>query len=133
MEDLLDQIPSKSNNTIQFRWWVILIWVSVFMTGYFFKFMHWPGNSIVRVIGTGGFMAYSLSFLILAKPRTTPIIVCNSISLLWTLILIWGALFNGGYPFNLQGITIQGILFVICFLIHLGVLYLMKKVRAKKN
>jgi hypothetical protein len=129
VEDLLDEIPSKSKKSIQFKIWVILIWGSIFMIGYLFKIMHWPFNSILRVIGAGGFMAYSLSFLILVKSRSMPIIICNSIGLLWILILVWGFLFNGGYPFNLQGITAQLIAFLVLFIVHIISLYFIKKNR----
>lgn len=133
MNDLLDEQPISRENTIRFRLWVILIWAFIFAIGHLFKIMHWPGNSVFRVIGAAGFIAYSLSFLILIPQKNNLIIVLNSISLLWIIILIWGVLFNDGYPFNAQGITAQAIAFAILFLIHFGILFVMKKARSKNN
>lgn len=130
MNDLLDEQPIIVKDTIQFRWWVIAIWFAVFAIGYGFRAMHWPFNSVLRIIGAGGFMAYSLSFLILLKPRTAPIIVSGCLSILWIGIVIWGVFFNGGYPFNLPGAGIQGLTFGFLFLLHLVSLYYMKKGRA---
>ncbi|WP_343632553.1 hypothetical protein [Fluviicola sp.] len=130
MNDLLDEQPIIVKDTIRFQWWVILIWLAVFAIGYLFRMMHWPFHGIIRIIGSGGFMAYSLSFLILAKPRTAGIIVSNCLSLLWVLIVIWGIFFNGGYPFNAGGAGALGLAFGFLFTVHIVSLYFMKKNRA---
>ncbi|WP_341904425.1 hypothetical protein [Fluviicola taffensis] len=133
MQDLLDEQSVPTQKTLRFRLWVILIWSFIFLIGYAFRIMHWPFSSILRVLGAGGFMAYSFSFLILTNPRTILTIVFNAISLFWTLLVIWGVFFNGGYPFNKDGATAQGIVFSILFLIHWGVLYLIKRVRSRNK
>lgn len=130
MNDLLDEHEIRIKDTIHFRLWVIAIWFTVFAIGYTFRAMHWPGNSILRIIGAGGFMAYSLSCLILVKPKTAPIIVSGCLSILWIGIIIWGVFFNGGYPFNAPGAGIQGLTFGFLFILHLVSLYFMKKNRA---
>lgn len=130
MNDLLDEQPIVVKDTIHFRWWVILIWIAVFATGYLFRMMHWPLSGVIRIIGSGGFMAYSFSFLILVKPRNASIIVCSCVGFLWLLILAWGVLFNGGYPFNIQGVMAQGLAFGFLFAVHIVSLYFMKKNRA---
>lgn len=133
MQDLLDEKPMTTQKVIQFRIWVILIWIVVFVIGYLFRIMHWPGNSLLRVIGAGGFMAYSLSFLILLPQRSSLIIVLNCLSLLWVIVLIWGMFFNDGYPFNEQGLIAQGIAFAFLFLVHFVSLYFIKKNRETKK
>ncbi len=130
MNDLLDEQPIIVKDSIHFRLWVIGIWLLIFAIGYLFRMMHWPGNSILRIIGAGGFMAYALSFLILVKPPTALIIISGCLSFLWIFIVIWGIFFNGGYPFNAAGAGIQGLTFGFLFLLHLVSLYFMKKNRA---
>lgn len=130
MNDLLDEQPIIKKDTIHFRVWVILIWLFIFAIGYLFRMMHWPFNSVLRIIGAGGFMAYSLSFLILAKPKNALIIVSGCLSILWIGVVIWGIFFNGGYPFNAPGAGIQGLTFGFLFILHLVSLYFMKKGRA---
>ncbi len=130
MNDLLDEQPIPIEKTIQFRLWVIGLWTFIFAIGYLFRVMHWPFNSVLRIIGAGGFMAYSLSFLIHAKPKPALIIFSGCLSILWIGIVIWGVFFNGGYPFNLQGAGIQGLTFGFLFILHLVSLYFMKKTRA---
>lgn len=130
MQDLLDEQPNITQKTLRFRVWVILIWIAVFVIGYAFRMMHWPGNSILRVIGAGGFMAYSLSFLLLLPQKSSLIIILNCLSLLWVIFILWGAFFNGGYPFNKQGLIAQGIAYAVLFLIHFVSLYFMKKNRS---
>lgn len=133
MQDLLDENITDQKNTLQFHSWVLLIWGSVFVIGYLFWFMHWPWNSILRMIGAGGFITYSLSFLILIKQRTIPIIISNGIGLLWILIILWGEFFNDGYPFNGQGLIVQAVILAISFLIHWAVLLPIKKGRVRNK
>nr|WP_294860385.1 hypothetical protein [uncultured Fluviicola sp.] len=133
MNDLLDENMTSQKSTLRFYWWVAFIWVFFFAIGYLFRIMHWPFASILRIVGAGGFMAYSLSFLILTNPRTISIIISNAISLFWILLLIRGVFFNRGYPFNEQGVAAQVIAFAILFLIHWGILYLIKKRRSRNK
>lgn len=131
MDELLDENLTPQKSMLHFHWWVILIWVIIFAIGYVFRIMHWPWNSILRVLGAGGFMAYSFSFLLLLPQKNTSIMVLNSISLLWIVFLFWGNFFNGGYPLNGQGLIVQGIAFVLLFLIHFISLYFIKKSRGR--
>ncbi|MNJ84561.1 hypothetical protein D3C87_20180 [compost metagenome] len=129
MEELLDQATTPKKKTLQFRWETILIWGLLFFIGYLFKFMHWPFANIFKLIGAGGFMAYSLSCLLLVNKRTFSLVVCNVLSLFWILIIIWGAFFNDGYPLNFAGLGAQVILLGILFVLHFGILLIIKKVR----
>lgn len=129
MNELLDENIASQKDRLHFRWWVLLIWITIFLIGYVFRVMHWPGNSLFRVIGAGGFMAYSLSFLLLLPQKSSLIIVLNCLSLLWVIFILWGAFFNGGYPFNQQGLIVQVIVYAVLFLIHFISLYFIKKAR----
>lgn len=119
MEEILDQSTVYKTKTLRFRFEIIAVWLLIFAIGYFFKIMHWPFSGILRIIGFGGFMAYAVSLLILVKQKTTPLIICNIISFLWVVILLWGVFFNDGYPFNAGGVALQGIVFVILSVLHI--------------
>jgi hypothetical protein len=129
--DLLDEQLTSPRKTLQFKLWVILLWAAFFAIGYLFRFMHWPFNGVLRVIGAGGFMAYSFSFFLLSKERSTIVITCVGLSLLWGLTVVWGVFFNHGYPFNLSGLAAQAVVFAVLFVLHFLSLYLIKRNRKK--
>lgn len=133
MEELLDEITPRPKSKLRFHWWVLLIWFAVFAIGYAFRFMHWPGSSILRVTGAGGFMAYSLSLFLLIKPKNSLLIFANSVSLFWIVLLFWGVFFNHGYPLNKLGLAAQGIILFLLFVIHYGIFFLVKAKRSRKK
>lgn len=133
MQDLLDENITDQKNTLRFHWWVTFIWFFFFVIGSGFRIMHWPFAAILIILGAGGFMAYSLSSLILANRKTPLIIICNLIGGSWILFIVWSIIFNNGHPLNEMGLLVQLAAFAILFLIHWGVLYLIKKGRSRNK
>lgn len=133
MDELLDNITPKSMKLLRFVWWVALLWGILFAIGYVFRLMHWPLGNILKIVSAGGFMAYSLSFLVLSKPLSIAVKICSGISALWVGYIFWGEYFNNGYPLNLSGIMAQGVVFAILFVLHFGILLLVKRARQKKH
>ena len=78
-------------------------------------------------------MAYSFNILILSRERSVLTIIGVVVSSFWIVLCIWGMFFNGGYPYNAAGISAQGIVFVILFVVHLGILLLIRQYRKKKR
>lgn len=133
MTELLDEMTPQPKKQLHFSWPVILIWILLFFIGYFLRVMHWPFGNLIKITGAGGFMAYSLSILILVKPRSLVVRICNLISLAWIIFLFWGLFFNNGYPLNFYGLNLQIIVFVILAVLHLAILFIVKKTRQPKN
>ncbi|WP_300662668.1 hypothetical protein [Fluviicola sp.] len=131
MEELLDEINTDEKKTLLFRPEIAFIWFSIFAIGYLFKVMHWPFTGLLRIIGAGGFMAYAFSLWILTKQKTILLLICNTLSLFWIVIILWGFFFNDGYPFNYAGLTLQGITFGILLVLHFALLLIIKKRRSR--
>lgn len=137
MEELLDQATDPKKKTLQFRWGIALIWVSLSLVGFLFKFiMHWPlpfKSLVLQIIGIGGFAAYSLSLLLLAGKRSLSLIICSILSLLWILIILWKALFNSDHSQNSTKLAVYVTVFGILFVLHFGIFLLSKKYGKVEN
>ena len=133
MQDLLDQNMTTRKDVLRFHWWVAFIWFFFFLIGNGFRIMHWPFAAILIILGAGGFMAYSLSSLILTNRKTPLIIIGNLIGFSWILFIVWSIIFNHGHPLNATGLLVQLVAFAILFLIHWGILYLIKKGRSRNK
>ncbi|MNU69031.1 hypothetical protein D3C71_584080 [compost metagenome] len=137
MEELLDQISTHKKKTLEFRWGIALIWVSVFMVGFLFKFiMHWPlpfKSLILQIIGISGFAAYSLSLLFLASKRNLSLIICSILSFLWISKILWGILFNSDHSQKPTRLAVEGIAFGVLFALHFGIFLIIKKVRKNQK
>jgi hypothetical protein len=118
MNDLLDEQQITTKDTIHFQLWVILIWAFVFTIGAISNIMHWPMGEVLCILGAAGFMSYSFSFLILSKTRSSLILICSGVSLLWIIILLIGLLYQNASPLSLQAIKTQGALLLTFSLIH---------------
>jgi hypothetical protein len=114
MEDLLDNDFSRKRK-YRMKVWVLAIWFAVFCIGYLFRMMHWPFASYLRILGGSGIMGYSLAACLLFRGRDITNNALSLISVLYLVLLIWGAFFNGGYPFNVEGLAIQLVVLLIFF------------------
>jgi len=132
MQDLLDDMDSTKKQVLRFRWWVLFIYFFIFFIGNGFRIMHWPFSIMLMIIGAGGFMAYSLSFLILIRRKTPFIIISNLLSFSWLLFIAWAIIFNYGHPLNEIGLLVQLATFSILFVIHFFTLLPLKRSRKKK-
>ncbi len=119
MNDLLDSSLEDSKQ-FRFKLWIPLIWLGVFSVGYLFKILHWPFSSMIRIIGFAGFAAYNFNAVFLLKAKHIVNNVFIGLSVLWIILLFWGAFFNGGYPFNFEGLFYQAVALVL-----LGIIYLL--------
>lgn len=116
MSDLLDSPLHTSGKGFRFKLWVPLVWLGVFLVGYGFWFLHWPGNSVLRIIGFAGFAGYNASALFHLKGSHIVNNILITLSAAWMVVVVWGEFFNGGYPLNLNGIIVQ----VICLIVLAG-------------
>jgi hypothetical protein len=133
MQELLDENMTPKKSTLQFHWWILLIYFFFFLIGNGFRIMHWPFAAILMIIGAGGFMAYSLTSLILINRKAPLIIISNLISFSWMLFMAWAIVFNHGHPLNEIALLIQLTVFAILFVLHFGILFLIKRYRKKKQ
>lgn len=45
------------------------------------------------------------------------------LAIVWLLYMFWGALFNGGYPYNFYGMMLYAAAFIITLSIYLIIFY----------
>ncbi len=105
MEDPIDHIAPKLNYQYKFKIVpvVILSFLAIAMT--VLKEMNVPGGAFFGLLFTSILAGFSIfSFLIL---RGTSMLnnVYFGLSIIWICVLVWGAFFNGGYPFNWRGLS----------------------------
>jgi hypothetical protein len=114
MDELLDPIdqPAKID---YFKIKTLLYWTPVVFIIFIFKIMHWAGTSVVLLVGTAGITAFILSAFIRHRGQHSLNNVFALLALGWFLILISGALFFEGRPYNIKGFTLYFISLLICF------------------
>lgn len=106
MNEILDEITPSQPNYNSFKSRVVFIWAGVLFFGLIFKLMHWPGSGVLILLSTGGLTAYAISGMISHKGKDQLNSVIFILACIWILILLWGAVFNGGYPYNFFGLML---------------------------
>lgn len=106
MEEVIDQFNSDNKYQYKFKTRVVIIWTIVLLLAILFEVRSWGGRSILWLLSTGGFMAYSISGMITLKGKNILNTVLFTVGIIWTLYLFWGMLFNGGYPYNAKGVIV---------------------------
>lgn len=103
MQDYIPQ-PEKqfSYSPVQ-----VSIWAALIMFGLFLKLMYWPGSALLILVCSGGLLGYNLVALLLFRGKHTINNIVTAMCGLWLLILVWGILWNGGYPYNEMGTLIN--------------------------
>lgn len=90
----------------KFLWRIPLIWFAVLLIGILFRVMHYPFGSLLSLIPGGGLLAYSLHGMVRKETRTILCVVLFSASAIWTLVLLYGAFFRHGHPYNIFGVAV---------------------------
>ena len=87
------------------------------LTGIVFRFMHWPFASILIISGTSIAFSYGLSILSSFRIRKPSIFaLATFLEIPWMIVLVLGILFNGGIPYNSNGLMVHLGTFVVFFI-----------------
>jgi len=95
-----------------------VVWITVLLIGLLFKLLLWKGNAAMILFSSGGLFASSLDHMLKYRKENNRTQVLVGIGILWILVLIWGNLFNGGYPYNWGGFGIHMVPAVVYFIIY---------------
>lgn len=105
----------------------VIIWSCILLVGVIFKLLHWPGTVLI-LICSPVLTACAVGGLIILKEKTVLNMAFTIAGTMWFLMLLWGNIFNGGYPYNWNAFAIYSIVFLICLLI-----YVLIKIRRNKK
>jgi len=114
-ESLLDDNKEK---VYRFRYWPIVTWSLLILIGVFFRLMFWPGASIFIIAGSAGLSAWVVTDAIFLPGKNVLIYMLCILCGCWFLLLIWGNLYNGGYPYNWRGVAVFLIVFTFYTIIY---------------
>ena len=117
-KDILDQDFVGKKPEPFFKPRAILIWASVLIIGLGLKFMHWPFAAVLIIVSGAGLQAYCLIAFINPKERDPLNMVLSIVGWIWNAILIWGIYFNGGHPYNKNGLMVYGAFFVVFCIVY---------------
>ena len=121
-----DFINKKS---IPFRYHWFYIWLGLYIIGALFKIMHWPFASIMILTGSAGAFAHAISGLFFYKTRNNFTFYFILVGVLYSVRLIYGAVFKNGKPFNYYGLS----LFLGVLLVVLLIEFIFLKYKRNKN
>ena len=126
MAELLDDELVKTEKKY-IRIWPLILWGSILFIGLIFKVLDIPGREAAIFLSTACIFSYSISRLI-SLPFKPPIYMATTImGSIWIGILIWGAFFNGGYPYNTNGLIVYSGAMLLSFGIYRLADYVRKK------
>lgn len=104
-EDILDEFGTE-RRAEKFLWRIPLIWIVVLLVGVLFRVMHYPFGGLLSLIPGGGLLAYSLHGMVRKETRSILCVVIFAASAIWTLVLLYGAFFRNGLPYNIFGVAV---------------------------
>jgi hypothetical protein len=122
MKDLLDTPISESVPLI-YRKDALICWLSILLSGIILVLLDVPFSNELVLAASGGLTAFSWYWFTWLRNRS---IINNIVCILaigWFLAMLWGATFNGGYPYNFYAMILYGLSFAITFGIQLIVFY----------
>ena len=128
MEEILDNKHIPARPIVDFKPKLLLYWIPVFFIGWIFYLLRWPGSSILILLSTAGIGAYTLSGFIRLKGKDAVNTIAVITTVLWITVLLIGAAFFEGHPFNYYGVIVYFISFAVCF----GIQEIIRSVRKAK-
>lgn len=116
----MDEILDAPNLTTKYKLklWIPLSWLGIFLIGYLFYATHWPFSALLRVLGFSGYAAYSFNAAFHLKGNNVINNVFIGLSALWIAVIVWGAFFNSGYPFNVEGVLANAVFLFVLFVVY---------------
>lgn len=96
-----------------------ILWGIIFLLGHLFKFQHYPGSMLLYVLGSGGLCGYAFSCIVKFKGKNVQSNILAIFSLFWMGKLVYGALYDGGYPINMNGLMIFLVVMLLSAAFHL--------------
>lgn len=117
-EELIDSVEGVKEIRITYR--PVILWSVFLLLGIVFKVQHWPGGSVLLLLTSSGMTAYCLSKVIMITKRENLVFLALAVlGIGWFGIVVWGALYNSGYPFNVNGIKFYAMGFALYFVLYL--------------
>jgi hypothetical protein len=121
MNDLLDTPTSESVPT--YRRDALIWWSSIVLSGIILVLLDVPFSNELLLASSGGMTAFSWYWFTWLRNRSMMNNIVCILAVCWFLMMLWGATFNEGYPYNFYAMILYGASFAITFGIHLIVYY----------
>ncbi len=126
MEELLDSLGKSLKPKVNYT--ALIVWLCVLGAGLLFRSMHWPFGSTFIILSSAAITAFTFSkVLMITKFMNFPLLFLGGTCVIWMIIFLWGAFFNQGHPYNVYGLAMYLIFFVIMFAIHSAINYSLRK------
>lgn len=126
MDEILDD-SRKEKVVDPFKLKTLLYWLIPMALGGIFRALEWPGGAFLIVCSSAGITAYSIYGLFFNKGKNALNQGVAILAGLWLAIFIWGAFFNGGYPYNKYGLQAYAITLVFVLVVYFLTWYLKKR------
>lgn len=95
----------------------VVLWTALIIVGLVLKLTHLMSPALI-VVGFAGLTAHSLHELFIAKDSSNRIMWVTAGCGIFLIVLLYGAMFNGGYPINLIGVMAYVIVLPVVFIFY---------------
>lgn len=107
-EEVLDENLAAKGQHRFFKNGPFYIWGAILLAGLLLYVVRGPFQSLFILIGSAGLTAYSWHGFFRANERTVLNTSLSILGLCWLVYFLFGALLNGGQPFNFFGLGFYG-------------------------
>ncbi|MCI5055956.1 MAG: hypothetical protein MRY83_07590 [Flavobacteriales bacterium] len=108
IDEDLDGIKTAKRSTL----FPVIVAYGIIVHAIVFKFLGWPG-SILMLIGSGFAFACAVNNYLNEQKLSS--LLLSIFWLSWTAYIVYGVFYNGGQPFNQNGMVIYGCSILIYF------------------
>lgn len=126
MDEILDD-SGEDKVVDPFKLRTLLFWFIPLALGGIFRTLDWAGGAFLIVCSSAGITAYVIYGLFFNKGKNSLNQAMAILAGLWLAIFVWGAFFNGGYPYNKYGLQAYAITLAFVLGIYFLIWYLKKR------
>ena len=112
--EVLDNQNTQKKSEI-YKVWFNYIWFPILVFAIICEAMNWPGQAAIFMLASSTITGYNLAGLRSRYTRNNLNKTLSILGLLYFLYLLWGMVFNYGFPLNYKGVILQLVIIGIAF------------------
>ena len=119
MNEILDEEALGEKPVLKINTRTNVTWFCIFFVGILFRIMHWPGHSLITLLGASGFIAYNVFCSVHLKGKDTTNNIFLLLSFIWLIYVLYGFFFDkNNWRFNEAGLMIHAGLLIVFFVLY---------------
>lgn len=118
MNEILDDEILGEKPVFKINKTTCITWFCIFCVGNLFKILHWPGYTLLIILGASGFIAYTVFCYLRLRGKSTLNNVFLMLSCAWCVYILYGFFFDPERHFNEAGLMIHLVLLIVIYVLY---------------